>query len=370
MSRAAVLDVDVLVIGGGPAGSACAIRLAQAGSRVAMVEASDYSRFRIGETLEPSLGPTLRELGLEIGEQDWSMSCPGVAAAWGGPTAARRPALFNPHGSGWCIDRRKFDKALFEQARRAGATAFLETRVDSAVRRAGSWIWRLRHGDGATNGRAKWIVAATGRAARLPLGPQGARTWIDRLVGIALVDDGREDGCDGIATGATVEAARHGWWYSSSLPNGARIAVFFTDTDILPRGNADRVSFLLGELGHCPTTEAACRFAAAMIGQQRWTGFDARSSLHRVALSDGWVAVGDAMMAFDPLCGRGVSEAIAVGKEVADWLCSRDPALDDCPAWAKAAASRFNRYCDERCRTYSIETRWPTSPFWQRRHVL
>ena len=79
MSGDTPLDLDVLVIGGGPAGSACAIRLARGGARVAIVEASEFSRFRIGETIAPSVRPLLAQFGVEAGDDcDWSAPSTGV----------------------------------------------------------------------------------------------------------------------------------------------------------------------------------------------------------------------------------------------------------------------------------------------------
>src|SRR5687768_12379884 len=96
------LDLDVVIIGGGPAGSACAIQLARAGVRTAIIEASDFSRFRIGETIEASAGALLRGLGIELDQHPgWAARCSGVSAAWGRPSAAHRPVILNPHGHGW-----------------------------------------------------------------------------------------------------------------------------------------------------------------------------------------------------------------------------------------------------------------------------
>jgi flavin-dependent dehydrogenase len=363
-------DLAVLVVGGGPAGAACAIRLAQAGARVAVVEASDFSRFRVGETLEASLGPRLLDLGIRVEGQDWAAPCSGVAAAWGHPTAARRPSMLNPYERGWRVERRAFDRALFCQAHGAGAAAYLRCRFVSAERDAGIWTFWLDGTARRMSGRARWIVAATGRTARTPLAPPGPRRWIDHLIGFALREDAPEHRPVPVPESALVEATPHGWWYSVRVPDGTRIALFFTDSDLLPAGRRERAAFLLDALDRAPLTRSACRFAAAMIAAQRWIGFDARSSLQRCAVADGWVAAGDALMAFDPLCGRGVGEAIGSGIAVADWLiASLDgaPAPDAIPAWITDAATRFNRYRGERLATYGAETRWPTSPFWQRR---
>jgi flavin-dependent dehydrogenase len=365
-------DLDVLVVGGGPAGAACAIRLAHGGARVAVVEASDFSHFRVGETLDASLGPLLLRLGIRIEQQEWSVPCTGVAAAWGRPDATRRPSMLNPYGRGWRVDRKTFDAALFAQARTAGATAIPRCRFVSAQRHAGSWTFELDTGIRRPTGRARWIVAATGRTASTPLSPGRPRHWIDRLIGLALRDDGAAHRDAGAPDTVLVEATPQGWWYSVCVPDGARVALFFTDSDLLPKGNRERSAFLLNEFDHGPLTRSACEFAAAAIAQHRWTGFDARSSLQRFAMSDGWVAVGDALMAFDPLCGRGIGEAIGSGIEVGDWLLNShagEPEPAAVPAWIADAAIRFNHYRSERLATYSQETRWPASRFWERRRA-
>jgi flavin-dependent dehydrogenase len=363
------LDVDVLVIGGGPAGSACAIRLAWGGARVAIVEASDFSRFRIGETLEPSVRPLLAQLGLEVGADcRWWAPSTGVVAAWGQPASTHRPSILNPYGRGWRIDRHTFDQVLFERAQQAGALAFTQARVTSGARSRGAWAFTLATPAGPVHGRARWIVAATGRRARAPFAPCRKRRWLDRLVGIALIGGAGEGPCSHRPAAACVEAAPCGWWYVATIPNGSKVAVFFTDSDLLPRGKPKLAAFLFDQLARSPLTRAGRDFVEERIGRHQWTGFDARSSIRRTAIADGWVAVGDALMAFDPLCGRGVTEALMSGMEVADWLVrSGHTKIEGLPIWAANAAERFNSYCAQRAAIYGVERRWGDMAFWQRR---
>jgi 2-polyprenyl-6-methoxyphenol hydroxylase-like FAD-dependent oxidoreductase len=59
------LRFDVVVAGGGPAGSGLALRLARAGFSVAVVEARRFPRFKpCGEFMSPACLPLLRELGV------------------------------------------------------------------------------------------------------------------------------------------------------------------------------------------------------------------------------------------------------------------------------------------------------------------
>lgn len=362
-------DLDVLIIGGGPAGSACAIRLARGGARVGIIEATDFSRFRIGETIEPSTRRLLVRLGINADDQcDWSAPSAGVAAAWGRPTATQRSSLFNPYGHGWRVDRHAFDRMLFDQARRAGAMALTQCRLMSAARRSSSWTFTLDSGNGPVRGRATWIVAATGRSGCGPLAPARSRLYLDRLVGLALIEEAGGDSRSRDPMATLVEAACCGWWYSVRLPDGRMLAVFFTDSDLLPKGRQDRGRFLHDQLEGSPLTRTRCECFQRGIESHRWSGFDARSSIRQVVMSDGWVAIGDAAMAFDPLCGRGITEALAAGVEAADWFLQSCPAGEaGLPLWIGRVAQRFNDYCAQRLAVYGRETRWAGSLFWQRR---
>jgi hypothetical protein len=71
--------------------------------------------------------------------------------------------------------------------------------------------------------------------------------------------------------------------------------------------------------------------------------FDARSSVRRVVKTEGWVAIGDALMACDPLYGRGVLDALSSGIEVADWLSGGpEEGCEAVPAWIARASTRLS----------------------------
>jgi 2-polyprenyl-6-methoxyphenol hydroxylase-like FAD-dependent oxidoreductase len=167
---------------------------------------------------------------------------------------------------------------------------------------------------------------------------------------------------------ALVEAVSGGWWYSVGLPSDQTLAVFFTDGDLLPRRKAGMAQFLMEQLRMTTVTRNRCCVLEERVQQQRWRIFDARSSLRRVPIADGWVAAGDALMALDPLCGQGVTAAISSGIEVAAWLLGRPGWRDhNVPDWIDQVAARFNTYMQQRAHIYSLETRWQEALFWQRR---
>jgi flavin-dependent dehydrogenase len=59
-----VSNSDVLVVGGGPAGCATAIRCAQLGLKVVLIESKPFPRTHPGETLHPGVEPLLKQLGV------------------------------------------------------------------------------------------------------------------------------------------------------------------------------------------------------------------------------------------------------------------------------------------------------------------
>src|SRR4030095_2103007 len=137
------IDFDVVIVGGGPAGSACGTLLARAGARVAIVEAGDFTRFRVGETLEASIVPILVRLGMSLNGVDWGLASDGVASVWTDSRMQKRPSILHPFGRAWHVDRRAFDQALFENAGAAGVTLFKNSRVRGVHRRSERWHFSI-----------------------------------------------------------------------------------------------------------------------------------------------------------------------------------------------------------------------------------
>ena len=121
---------DVAVLGGGPAGTASAIKLASLGRKVIVIEQSKYDSPRVGETLPPHVKPILYELGV------WhsfiaSNHIPsfGIKSSWGGYDLSENSFIFSPYGSGWHINRQRFDQMLSEAAVSEGAIVLTNSKI-------------------------------------------------------------------------------------------------------------------------------------------------------------------------------------------------------------------------------------------------
>jgi len=159
---------DVLVIGGGLAGGAAALRLARAGRDVLLLERTPGPHDKVcGEFLSYEAQEELHDLGLDLRSLG---AVPIRTAAVDGPRArSATPLPFE----GLSLSRRVLDEALLGRAAAAGAEVRRGARA-TALERAGSdWSVRVEGGTGLA---AREVILATGkhdlRGQRRPPGPQ------------------------------------------------------------------------------------------------------------------------------------------------------------------------------------------------------
>lgn len=151
------MNADVVIVGGGPAGTAAAIHLAHAGRHVVLVEREAEAREKVcGEFLGADAIALLLRLGLEPATL-------GAVAIHGMRVAHRDGSAGIPLPfPAWGIPRRMLDEALLDRAERAGAH-ILRGRTARQLSRHGV-AWRLRLSDGRSL-EAPHTMLATGKHA-------------------------------------------------------------------------------------------------------------------------------------------------------------------------------------------------------------
>ncbi len=231
-----IIEVDVAVVGEGPAGCSTAIGLADRGLHVAMLAKEDKFRDKIGESLSPGAGRVLRQLG--IWDQfvgDGHRPCYGNRSAWGGPEVRRYDFLSDPRGHAWHIDRRLFERRLVERAEQAGVLRIGPGSLARVERDQGRWRLSLRPGGHEVS--ARFVVDATGRASSFARRLGSRRLVTDRQIAlVAFLSTDRGPPEDRTTQ---VEAVERGWWYSAVLPDGRLVVSLQTDPDLIERESLD-----------------------------------------------------------------------------------------------------------------------------------
>lgn len=365
------LDVDVAVVGAGPAGSATARWLASRGRRVALVERSRFDAPRVGESLAPAVQPLLAALGV------WAeflalkpLPSFGTRSQWGEAAPRIHSHLMSPWGYGWHVDRRAFDVMLAQAACAAGAMPYFGTTLVRCAGFAGGWMLELRQGahgeeqERRQDLRARVVIDASGRAARLASQLGAKRLLFDRLVGVASQFDGVDVTREGYVL---VETRPDGWWYTAPVPGGSMMVMLMTDSDLCGRFHLASAGTWLAKLETAPAT-----WGRVAEGRPSWGPrvFGASSQrLQRSERRSRWLAVGDAALAVDPISGSGVVRALRSARAGAEAACalleSHDG--DGVEAYEAEHDSQCTAYLHERALYYGLERRWQDHAFWERR---
>ena len=355
---------DVAIIGGGPAGSSLAISLRDQGVSVLMVERSDYQQWRAGETLDPKVCIPLSKLRVMSSLVDTPhIASQARLAAWGDPKLIENHSISNPYGTGWHIDRGKFDSALAAAAADRGARVLRRTCYISAFRED---LWRitLRNECDTFEVKAKLLVDATGRVSQVArsLGSRGI--FYDQL--IALVGILAPNSLDeSVESALTLEAVEDGWWYMVPLPTGRILLAFMTDKDIFLGSRASPSEYwltLIKKTEHLSRLLASYHLAENVLIRNAST-----FRLDKMA-GAGWIAVGDAACAFDPLAGNGVLKALVSGIDASLAFVRHSNESNAFDNYNDSVRVMFNNYLVHRTEFYQREKRWRQSSFWLRRH--
>ena len=294
------------------------------------------------------------------------LACLGHRSAWGTPEIAEIDFLRDPDGHGWHIDRSHFDSWLRDVAVDRGTHLLRPAEITGLVRQGDVWIGEVETRDGRVAIEARMVIDASGRRASLARRTRRAATAL-RQARLRLGERQVRRTDRHSAGFSVVEAVEEGWRYTAPIPGGRRIVAFHTDADLdaadVARA-ADRLHERAMALPHLSAVLSDCGFV-----EEGEAGFTATHGTPcRTVRATGWLAVGDAALAFDPLAAQGLFNALytgLAGAAAAAGYCSGD--TDAFADYATAIGRIRGHYELNRLLWYGLERRWPDAPFWQRR---
>jgi len=342
---------------------------------VLLLEGSSDPPFKIGEALPPAARQLLQELNLWDGfVSQGHLPCYGNLSAWGSSELQCTDFIFDPNGLGWHLDRARFDRLLLQTASEAGVEVSTGAKSKRCVFSGDRWSISVSENGSERNLSSRWLIDATGRRSAVARAQGVRRHAHDRLVAFFGIFSSRgpvESIDDDSRT--LIESVPDGWWYTALLPLRQRVVVYLTDADLAPKSPRTTQSFL-EQLSRTTHISAALRrYSYAMEAGVK--AVQANSARLASFTGQGWIAVGDAAMCFDPLSSQGILTALFSGLKAAEAVNEKlsgeegkSSTSDSFAAYSERLSKVYDAYLQNRSTFYAQEERWSIRPFWRRRH--
>lgn len=322
---------DVVIIGGGPAGSTAAALLSQKGYRVVVMEKEKFPRFHIGESLLPTNNAIFEQLG--VMEQVAKAGIVKNAAEFDSMYHGRRQqfyftgAMGRKYDYGFEINRADLDKILLDNCRAKGAEVHEETRVTQVdFNDPEAVVVTAHHPHGEQQWRARFLIDASGRDTFLanrfkckqPHPKHASAAVFGHLTGVERLSGGDEGNI-------SLFWFDHGWFWLIPLPNGITSVGMVCWPYYLKMRKGDLDTFFHETVASCPPL--ATRMKNAVLTRPV-TATGNYSYLSSRMTGDRYLMLGDAFAFVDPVFSSGVLLAMKGATFGADAVdgCLRQPA--------------------------------------------
>lgn len=312
---------DVVIIGGGPAGTTAAIHLAQKGRSVVIFEKEKFPRFKIGESLLPYSLSALDRLGIRPQLDAVAMPKYGgeIATACG-----QRAVKFHfkdgfrlKHHQAYQVERATFDKLMLDRARECGAKIHEETQVSKVAFEADGVALEVKDKNGETrNIQARYLLDCSGRNSVVGrhFGLKVSYPHLQKFSCFAHFEGVQRD--EGIDAGLTrlVRADRHWFWMIPLDEQRTSIGVVMDLADFKARKLSPE-EMLNWAIQDSPVMAERMRDAKRVSIVHSISDYSYRNSK---LTGERWMLAGDAAGFIDPIFSTGVFLAIHSGEECAN----------------------------------------------------
>lgn len=316
--------LDVIILGGGPAGSTVATLLAQAGKNVVVVEKEHFPRFHIGESLLPATVSIFERLGVHDEIRDAFILKPGGKWLYGEKEVPGdfskydSKASFQQHPYSYLVERSTFDQLLIQRSVAAGADVRFGTEVTELLTENGrvvGVVCRNEHGE-VQELRAGLVVDASGLRAVIPSRLRLRHLTEPHRMGIYAQYAARPTRDDIKAGWFLGQMFYDGWTWLLRLPEDRFSVGVVLTVERFRKSGLTPTELLERMVEENPLLSQGMTSDRQRISDVMVTGNMGNSS--QTLAGEGWVAVGDAAYFIDPCYSSGVHLAMQSAELVAD----------------------------------------------------
>ncbi|WP_440055518.1 NAD(P)/FAD-dependent oxidoreductase [Pseudoalteromonas sp. T1lg65] len=313
------VKADIVIVGAGIAGCIAALALCKK-YRVVVIDKCAQAPEKVGECLPPAAARVLKKLSLlHLLDSPEHLLSHGILSYWGVAQPSMIDNVKNPDGLGWHLSRQYFEQQLRAELSDSEAVCFWPAKLGEVNYTSSQWQLDVVQSERSHKLQSSILIDATGRSHAVVRQLGQKRYQYDKQMALWLTANVRSN-----KRIALISDESDGWWYSAPISGRTaqsqpRVFSWQACAEVIKAANITCSAQFLDKAkqvrGFAPLIDLIEPQSASLKHM-----VSANSSRLEHLAGEGWYALGDAGMSFDPLSSQGMFHAMTSAIQLAELL--------------------------------------------------